>query len=101
VRDELVRAQRLRPLLTYALPCFAVQARLELARVHALADLAGARTLMRVIEELLWRRPGLGTLAGQTQAKRDQLAQQRRTSSPGASSLTPQNCSCCRCCPPT
>jgi hypothetical protein len=42
-----------------------VQARLELARVHlALADLAGARTLMRAIEDLLWRRPGLGTPVG-------------------------------------
>ena len=40
-RQELVGAQRLRPLLTYALPYLAVQARVELARVHvALADLA-------------------------------------------------------------
>ena len=62
-RQELVRAQQLRPLLTYALPYFAVQARIELARVHlALADLAGARTLMREIDDLLRRRPGLGTL---------------------------------------
>ena len=38
-RRELVSAQHLRPLLTYALPYFAVQARIELARVHlALAD---------------------------------------------------------------
>ena len=41
-------------MLTYALPYFAVQARIELARVHlALADLAGARTLMREVDELL------------------------------------------------
>jgi LuxR family maltose regulon positive regulatory protein len=47
-RQELVTAQRLRPLLTYALPHFAVQARIELARVHlALSDPEGARTLMR------------------------------------------------------
>ena len=63
-RRELVRAQHLRPLLTYALPYFAVQARIELARVHlALADLPGARTLMREVDDLLKRRPGLGTLA--------------------------------------
>ncbi len=38
-RQELAQAQHLRPLLTYALPYLAVQARLELARVHlALAD---------------------------------------------------------------
>ena len=43
-RRELLSAQRLRHLLTYALPYFAVQARIELARVHlALADLAGCQ----------------------------------------------------------
>jgi LuxR family maltose regulon positive regulatory protein len=42
VRRELATAQRLRHLLTYALPHVAVQARIELIRVHlALADLAG------------------------------------------------------------
>jgi hypothetical protein len=47
-------AQRLRPLLTYAYPLFAAQARIELTRVYlALADLAGARTLMQEIDELL------------------------------------------------
>ena len=53
-RQQLVSAQRLRHLLTYALPYFAVQARIELILVHlALADLAGARTLMREVDELL------------------------------------------------
>jgi LuxR family maltose regulon positive regulatory protein len=89
VRQELVSAQRLRPLLTYALPHVAVQARIELARVHlALADLAGARTLMREVDELLRRRPGLGTLIGQAQALRAQLAQERGSADPGASALT-------------
>ena len=38
-RQQLVSAQRLRSLLTFAMPYFAVQARIELARVHfALAD---------------------------------------------------------------
>jgi LuxR family maltose regulon positive regulatory protein len=88
-RRELVSAQRLRPLLTHTLPHLAVQARIELIRVHlALADLAGARTLMREIDELLRRRPGLGTLAGEAQALRAQLAQQRGSSAPGASTLT-------------
>jgi LuxR family transcriptional regulator, maltose regulon positive regulatory protein len=65
VRQELTSAQRLRPLLTYAQPHLAVQVRIELVRVLlALADLAGARTLMREIDELFKRRPGLGTLAG-------------------------------------
>jgi LuxR family transcriptional regulator, maltose regulon positive regulatory protein len=88
-RQELVSAQRLRPLLTYALPYFAVQARIELARVHlALADLAGARTLMREIDELLRRRPRLGTLAGEAETVRAQLAKERGPSAPGASALT-------------
>ena len=88
-RQELVSAQRLRHLLTYALPYFAVQARIELARVHlALADLAGARTLMREVDELLRRRPGLGTLAGEAQALRARLSKERGPSASGASALT-------------
>jgi DNA-binding NarL/FixJ family response regulator len=75
--------------LTYALPHFAVQARIELAHVHlALADLAGARTLMREVDGLLRRRPGLGTLTGQAQALRAQLAKERGSSVPSASALT-------------
>ena len=88
-RQQLVSAQRLRHLLTYALPYFAVQARIELIRVHlALADLAAARTLMREVDELLRRRPGLGSLAGQARALRARLSQERGSSAPGASALT-------------
>jgi LuxR family maltose regulon positive regulatory protein len=86
---ELVRAQRARPLLTYAIPHIAVQARLELARVHLdLADLAGARTLQREIDEVLRRRPGLGTLTGQARALRARLSGDRAAGIPGASALT-------------
>ena len=89
MRRELVDAQRLRALLTYAIPHLAVQARIELARVHlALADLAGSRTLMREVDELLRRRPGLGNLVGQAQALRAHLSGQRGAGSPGASALT-------------
>jgi LuxR family maltose regulon positive regulatory protein len=88
-RRELVKAQQPRPLLTYALPHVAVQARIELARVHlALADLAGGRTLMREVDELLRRRPGLGTLAGEAETLRARLARERGSSVPGASALT-------------
>jgi LuxR family transcriptional regulator, maltose regulon positive regulatory protein len=88
-RRELVSAQRLRHELTYALPYLAVQARIELIRVYlALADLAGARTLMRELDELLRRRPKLGTLASQAEALRAELANQRGPSPPGASALT-------------
>ena len=88
-RRELVSAQRLRHLLTYALPYFAVHARLELVRVHlALADLAGARTLMREVDDVLRRRPGLGGLAGQARSLRIRLANEHDSSAPGASALT-------------
>ena len=41
-RQQLVSAQRLRPMVTYAMPQLAVQARIELTRVHlALADEPG------------------------------------------------------------
>jgi LuxR family transcriptional regulator, maltose regulon positive regulatory protein len=89
VRGELVRAQRLRSLLTVAEPYLAVQTRLELTRVHlALADTAAARTLMREVDELLRHRPGLGTLVGEAAALRAQLSRQRGSGSPGASALT-------------
>jgi LuxR family transcriptional regulator, maltose regulon positive regulatory protein len=88
-RQELVSAQRKRPVLTYALPYLAVQARIELARVHlALADLAGARTLMREIDDLLKRRPSLGTLVGEAGKLQAQLANERGSTVPGASALT-------------
>jgi LuxR family transcriptional regulator, maltose regulon positive regulatory protein len=88
-RQELISAQRSRPLLTYALPYLAVQARIELARVRlALADAEGARTLLREIDEVLRRRPGLGTLDDEARALRDQLSAERGLNTPGASALT-------------
>jgi LuxR family maltose regulon positive regulatory protein len=89
VRQWLVAAQRLRSQLTYAYPVLAVQVRIELTRVHlALADLAGARTLMRETDEVLRRRPGLGTLVDEAQALRDQLANERGSGALGVSALT-------------
>jgi LuxR family maltose regulon positive regulatory protein len=88
-RQQLAGAQRLRPVLTYAIPHLAVQARIELTHTHLmLADLAGARTTMREIEEILQRRPRLGTLVGEAQNLRTRLATERRSSGQGASSLT-------------
>jgi LuxR family maltose regulon positive regulatory protein len=88
-RLELVSSQRVRPAETYARPYIAVQARIELIRVHlALADIAGARTLMREIDEVLKLRPDLGTLVGEASAVRTQVAKGRGTGSPGASALT-------------
>jgi LuxR family transcriptional regulator, maltose regulon positive regulatory protein len=89
VRRELVCAQRLRPVLTYALPYLAVQARIELARVYlALADLAGARTLIQEADEVLRLRPCLGILVGEAGEMRARLAKEGGPSAPEASSLT-------------
>jgi LuxR family transcriptional regulator, maltose regulon positive regulatory protein len=88
-RRELVGAQRGRHQLTYAVPHLAVQVRIELALVYlALSDLEGARTLMREIDELLRRRPGLGTLVSHASALRDRLAGESDSNLPGASALT-------------
>ena len=88
-RRDLIKALRLRPLLTYAQPHWAVQLRIALIRVHlALDDLAGARTIMREIDEIFKRRPDLGTLAEEAEALRARLSRQRSAASPGASALT-------------
>ena len=89
VHRHLISAQRLRSWQTYAQPHLAVQVRIELARVHlALADLAGARTLMQEVDALLTRRPGLGALVTDAQALRTQLSEERGSSALGASTLT-------------
>jgi LuxR family maltose regulon positive regulatory protein len=89
VRQHLVGAQRVRSRMTYAAPVLAVQVRIELIRVYlALADLAGARTLMQEIDELLRRRPALGTLVDEAQALRDRLANERGAGALGASALS-------------
>jgi LuxR family maltose regulon positive regulatory protein len=88
-RREVVSAQRLRPLLTYAIPHMAVQARIQLVHVHlALADTAGARTLTREIDEILKRRPGLGTLVEEARELQARLAADSGPAVPRASSLT-------------
>ncbi len=88
-RQHLIRAQRSRPLLTYALPHLAVQARIELARVHlALADAPGARTLMDEIDEILQRRPELGVLVDETLELEARIPAPRGPDAPEASSLT-------------
>jgi len=87
-REDLARAQRLRPQITYALPFYAVQTRLELARAYlALSDAAAARTMLREVDELLQRRPDLGILRRQAEELRARL-DALRVDTVGASSLT-------------
>jgi LuxR family maltose regulon positive regulatory protein len=75
--------------MTYVQPHWAIQLRIALIRVQlALNDLAGARTLMREIDEIFQHRPHLGTLVGEAQDIRTQLAAARGPESAGASTLT-------------
>jgi LuxR family transcriptional regulator, maltose regulon positive regulatory protein len=87
-RGHLARAARLRPLLTHAIPTLAVQTLLELGRVYlALADLAGARAVLRQARDILQLRPDLGTLPAQIDDLRSRLDMGRDVTT-GASSLT-------------
>ncbi len=88
-RELLVGAMRFRPQLTRAIPWFSVQTRLELARVHvAVADVAGARTLLREIDDILRQRPDLGTLPKQAWELRAALASVASVEEGWASTLT-------------
>jgi LuxR family maltose regulon positive regulatory protein len=72
--QDLARAQQLRPRATHALPYYAVQARLELTRAYlALADMAAARRVLREVDDLLRRRPDLGTLVHQASQLRSRI----------------------------
>jgi LuxR family maltose regulon positive regulatory protein len=87
-RDHLARAQRLRPQMTHAVPFYAVQTRLELIRAYiSLTDVAGARSVLREVDDLLRRQPDLGVLGGEADELRSQL-DTMRADVVGASSLT-------------
>ena len=101
-RRELLYAPHLRPLLTSALPHLTVQARLELVRVHlALTDPAGARTVMREVDDLLRRWPGLGTLVGEAGHSGSVLQGPRFEHRSVSADRPLPSCTCSRCCPPT
>jgi LuxR family transcriptional regulator, maltose regulon positive regulatory protein len=88
-RDDLARAERLRPQLTWALPHLAVQVRLELARNYLVLTNAGAaRRLLVEVDDLLSRRPRLGLLLDQAAGLHAQL-DTMRMDAVGASALTP------------
>ena len=87
-REHVIRAARLRPLLTYALPVVSVQALLELGRAYiALTDPDGARAVLRQAYDILQQRPDLGVLPGEAdelQARVETIARE----GVGGSSLT-------------
>jgi LuxR family maltose regulon positive regulatory protein len=70
--------ERVLPLLTYALPCYAVQSRLEFARAYlGLSDTVGADRMLSQVEEVFDRRPDLGVLRRETSDVAAQLQQLR------------------------
>ena len=73
-RAHLTEAQRLRPLLSHAMPWYAVGALLEMAEVSiGLGDPGGARQFLRDAEAVLRRRPDLGSLGKRTEELRGRL----------------------------
>jgi LuxR family maltose regulon positive regulatory protein len=80
-REELVHAQLVRPLASYALPSTTVVGLLEVARAYlAIADPAGASTAVTEADRIVQRRPDLGVLT-------EQLAELRQRSRGAASAL--------------
>ena len=89
-RQLVRRAALLRPLLTHALPVISVQTLVELCRVYLeLVDPSGARAVLEQAQDILRRRPDLGTLpvhaVARLQARVDQITVAEAF---GASTLT-------------
>jgi LuxR family maltose regulon positive regulatory protein len=87
--DCVAGVQLRRPQLTAAIPWISALALLQLTRVHiASGDSAGARAILRDVDDLLRERPDLGIVGGSAK----QLAEQVRTlpiNVAGATTLTP------------
>jgi LuxR family maltose regulon positive regulatory protein len=82
---QLTRAMRARPTATYVLPYHAVRLRLQLATVYlALAEPATARQLLREIDDIVSRRPALGTLIDEIKDFRTVLASAKAAAGAGA-----------------
>ena len=87
-RRSLTHAQRVRQQVTWAIPALAMHVRLELVKAHlSLGDVAGARTIMREISDILHRRPGLGAFEIEATELRQRLEGQAETQQ-GPSTLT-------------
>jgi LuxR family maltose regulon positive regulatory protein len=88
-RREVMRTQRLRPMLTRAIPWLAVQTMVELARVQfALSDRAGAWMLLSDAREIVGRMTDSGTLEDQLAEVQHRLELIRGGDLPGPTALT-------------
>ncbi len=87
-RASLVRAQLLRPVANHAAPWLSVDALLNLSRAYlAISDPSGAQLALREAENIVRRRPSLGTLTTQLVEVRARLADATSTLL-GSSALT-------------
>jgi LuxR family maltose regulon positive regulatory protein len=89
VQKRLILAQRLRPGLNRAMAALAIQLRLEMIAIYlSIADVAGARTVLRETGALLRRGSDFGTLNSEFEDLTDKL-QGGRAAAPGVTTLTP------------
>ncbi|ROS27883.1 LuxR C-terminal-related transcriptional regulator [Cellulomonas sp. PhB150] len=86
---QVVRAMRVRPTCGVLLPYLAIGGRLQLARVCAGDDPTAARHLLREADDLLLRRPDMGTLVREAHEARTLLEAAGHDDPTGASPLTP------------
>jgi LuxR family maltose regulon positive regulatory protein len=87
-RALLSEGQRLRPLLSHAIPWVAVESLLQMAEVSlGLGDPSAARRFLRDADAVLRRRPDLGSLGERTEDLRGRLGN-RQAAGTGASALT-------------
>lgn len=88
-RNALDGALRRRHLLTVACPHLALQCRLMIVRVQlGVDDVAGARAIMREIDDIFSLRPSMGSLAGEADELRAHLASVGSSITGGAVHLT-------------
>src|SRR3954471_12921731 len=87
-RESLVRGQLLRPVANHAAPWLSVDALLNLSRAYlAVSDPAGAQLALREAEQIVRRRPSLGSLTTQLVEVRARLKDATATLI-GSSALT-------------
>jgi LuxR family maltose regulon positive regulatory protein len=87
---QLTRAMRTRPAATFVLPCVATRGRLQLAKVYwTRGDHASTRHLLREIDDVLLRRPGLGALVDEVRRFRELTAATTTVAMPHEAPLTP------------
>jgi LuxR family transcriptional regulator, maltose regulon positive regulatory protein len=87
---RLTQAMRARLACTSSVPYLAVRSRLQLAKVYwAMSDHATAHHLLREIDDILLRRPALGTLVDTVSELRHTIASSPQAAAAGATPLTP------------